>query len=363
MIFYFFGLSSEHYFFLESVDFSTFSYYFVFAVSGVGIIGIIIIWKLSQTKFTKGRFKLVIEGKKYSYYKTIEDKIIIPLALLIVAFLSIFYAIGNYLFFKLPIITVFTSIEILLFVTFGVWGIIIFQKKPRGKIFFIWAIFFAFFFLAVFIFDIMTVNSKYWGRVFFLTPPLLIIGFIAYVYKLIRARSLTKPLQKYFILSFIIFSLCTTYTQEFLTVQYVSLTNRQVGGAIWYSKHTEDENVIITEFGFNYMFMYYDYPYSQGDTELRGRHIHEFRDVKDKDYFDPDEHTDGDENELQELKEEEETDVVLTPDDQYYIDKEWDTYGYLDEEEMDEYYEAEYLNRIYSAKSEDGEDNAYYWVR
>ena len=111
------------------------------------------------------------------------------------------------------------------------------------------------------------------------------------------------------------------------------------------------------------MFMYYDYPYSQGDTDLRGRHIHKFIDARDDDLFQPEEHTDKvDGDELQEIKEEEETDVVLTPDDQYYKNDEWDTYGYLDEEDKEEYYEAEYLNRIYSAKSESGEENSYYWV-
>ncbi len=363
LTFYVFGLSSEHFFFLDNSSFS-FSFLLIFAFIGTSIIGIIIIWKIKNTLlFTKGRFKLVIMGKKYSYYKTIEDKIIIPLALSIVGGLTIFFTIGNVIWFNLPLTIIFAGMELMLFVAFGIWGILIFQKKPRGKLFFIWAIFFLFFFSAVFLFDVLSTNSKYWARVFFIMPPLLVIGFISYVYKLIRTNSITKRRTKYFISFLIIFSLSTSYTHEFFTVQYVSLNKRQVGGAIWYSKHTEDKNVIITEFGFNYMFMYYDYPYSEGDTDLRGRHIHKFIDAREDDLFQPEEQTDEvDGDELKEIKEEEETDVVLTPDDQYYKNDGWDTYGYLDEEDKEEYYEAHYLNRIYSARSEDGEENAYYWV-
>jgi hypothetical protein len=363
-LFYAFGLSSEHFFFLDNFFVSEFSYIPLFAMIGIVLGGFIIVWKLKQDiNFIKHRFKLVIIGKKYHYYKLIEDKLIIPIILSLVISITIVYLIGNLLIFNLPITTIFTAAEILLFVAFAIWGIILFQKKPRGKIFFIWAIFFLFFFPSVFIFDILTSNSKYWGRVFFMLPPLIVIGFISYIYKILKTNSIKKSRYKGLIIIFIIFSLITTYTHEFFTVQYVSLTRRQVGGAIWYSEHTEDKNVIITEFGFNYMFMYYDYPYDKGDTDLRGRNIHYFKDSREKDYFQIEEHNNShDENELQELKEDKETDVVLTPDDQYYLNQEWTTYGYLDEEQKEEYYELKYLNRIYSAKSESGKENPYYWV-
>ena len=191
-------------------------------------------------------------------------------------------------------------------------------------------------------------------------PPLIVIGFIAYIYKLLKTNYIKKPLYKNFLLSLILFSLITTYTHEFFTVQYVSLTRRQVGGAIWYSEHTEDRNVIVTEFGLNYMFMYYDYPYNQGDKTLRGRHIHHFVDARDDDLFKIKE--DDNAEKLQELKEDENTDVVITPDDQYYLNNGWETYGYLSEDDKQDYYEAHYLNKIYSAKTESGEENSYYWV-
>ena len=110
------------------------------------------------------------------------------------------------------------------------------------------------------------------------------------------------------------------------------------------------------------MFYYYDYPYDENDKDLDGRDTHYFKDVQDNELFDPDEHIDNGTNKLQELKEEYETDVIITLDDQYYLNKEWATYGYVSKEEQEEYYEMEYLNRIYSAKSENGEENAYYWV-
>ena len=364
LIFLNFGLSAEHFFFLNRLDYSSFSTLIIFSAIGVAIVGVLLIWRLKNSiLFTTGRFRLTIEGKKYSYYKKFEDKIIIPLAFCIVMVLTVFYLIGNLLLFNLPITTVFMAVEILLIVIFAIWGLLLFQKKPRGKLMVFWAVFFIFFFAAVFFFDALTNNSKYWGRVFFMTPPLIVIGFLAYIHKLIKTNSISNLRSKLFISFIITFSLFTTYFHEFETVQYVSLTRRQVGGAQWYSEHTEDKNVIITEFGFNYMFMYYDYPYGDKDEDLRGRHIHYFVDTKEDNLFDPDEHTDDDdENKLQELKEEKETDVVLTIDDQYYLNEDWETYGYLDEDDMEEYYERKYLNRIYSAKSEDGTENAYYWV-
>ena len=167
---------------------------------------------------------------------------------------------------------------------------------------------------------------------------------------------------KFFIIFLIGFSLCTTYFHEFEIVPYVSLTKRQVGGAQWYSEHTSDKNVVITEFGLQYMFWYYDYPYNEKDENIEGQDTHYYLDTRKNDLFQPDEHVDDGENKLQELKEEEETDVVITLDDQYYYNKDMDTYQYVDKEEQEEYYELEYLNRIYNAKSRDGTENPYYWV-
>ncbi|MBD3338483.1 MAG: hypothetical protein GF353_05220 [Candidatus Lokiarchaeota archaeon] len=362
-LFIVFGLSSEHFFFIDNGGNFYLSPLAIGALVGTGVIGAIIVWRFKKSiLFSTGRFTKVILGLKSRFFKTIEDKIILPLAFLIIALLGIIYFIGNMLIFNLPITSVFTTIEILILSSFAIWGLILFQKKPRGKPFLIWIVFFGFFLLAVFIFDLLITQSTYWARVFFMTPPLIVIGFTAYIYKLIKSKAITEKSKKIFVIFVIGFSLCTTYFHEFATVQYVSLTRRQVGGAQWYSEHTRDQNVIITEFGFNYMFYYYDYPYNEGDKDLQGRDIHEFEDTKNKEYFDPDEHVDDEENELKELKEEEETDVVITLDDQYFLNKGWETYGYVSEDEMDEYYEKEYLNRIYSAKSEDGTENPYYWV-
>lgn len=363
ILFLYFGLSAEHFYFFERMDFSSFSLAFLLATIGIGVAGVILVWRLQNSiLFTTGRFTKTVRGEEFSYYKKIEDKLILPLSLSIIIIIVVFYYIGNLLVFKLPVTSIFTGIEIMIFVAFAIWGIILFQKKPRGKLMIIWAIFFGFFFVAVFIIDTLTINRKYWARIFFMTPPLVVIGFISYIYKLIKAKSMSEKRVKFFIIFLIGFSLCTTYFHEYETVPYVSLTNRQVGGAKWYSEHTSDKNVIITEFGFYYMFMYYDYPYNEKDQNIDGWDTHHFEDTKDNELFQPDEHIDGDENKLRELKEEHETDVVITLDDQYYYNKEWDTYGYVSEEDQEEYYELEYLNRIYSAKSKDGTDNAYYWV-
>ncbi|MHA1526481.1 MAG: hypothetical protein ACTSQD_05570, partial [Promethearchaeota archaeon] len=364
LIFLTFGLSSEHFFFLDRIDYSTFSFLFIFAGIGTGIVGIVIVWKLRNSLlFTSGVFTKIVNGREHKVYKKLEDKYIQPLIFGFVIILTVFYLIGNLLWFKLPITTVFMSVQILLFCAFGLWGILLFQKKPKGKFLALWGIFFAFFFGATLMLDLLTGNAKYWGRIFFMTPPLIVLGFLGYIYKLIKTHAITELKAKFFILFVITFSLFTTYFHEYEIVQYVSLTERQVGGAQWYSENTDDSNVIITEFGLNYMFMYYDYPYGEKDEDFRGRYTHHYVDARDDELFDPDNHEDEDgDNILQEMKEDKETDVVLTIDDQYYKGEGVDTYAYVDEEDMEEYYELDYLNRIYSARSPDGTCNPYYWV-
>lgn len=363
LLFLYFGLSSEHFYFFDAIDISSFSLILLLAAIGIGIAGAILVWRLKNSiKFTTGRFTKTIKGEQYPYYKTIEDKVIIPLALGIITILAVLYYIGNLLVFKLPITTIFTGVEIMLFVIFAIWGITLFQKKPRGKPMMIWGIFLAFFFLAVFVIDILTINRKYWARIIFMAPPLIVIGFISYIYKLIKTKSIREKGTKFFIIFLIGFSLCTTYFHEYEIVPYVSLTKRQVGGAQWYSEHTSDKNVIITEFGLKYMFMYYDYPYNEKDENIDGKDTNYYEDTRDNDLFKPEEHVDDGENKLQELKEEKGTDVVITLDDQYYYNKGYDTYQYVDKEEQEEYYELQYLNRIYNAKSRDGSENPIYWV-
>jgi len=362
-VFILFGLSAEHFYFLGRVEMPALSLALIFVILGISGVLILTIWRLADSMlFTTGNFSKTARGEVHSYYKTIEEKVIIPLTLSIIIVLSVFYYIGNLLVFNLPITSIFNGMQFFIFIAFALWGFIIFQKKPRGKLFLIWAIFFGAFFASLFLIDTLTINKRYWVRILYMVPPLLVIGFISYIYKLIKMKSISNVRTKFFIFFIIGFALCTSFFHEHESAPYVSMNARQVGGAQWYSEHTDDKNVIVTEFGFNYMFYYYDYPYEENDRDLDGRDIHYFKDVQDNELFDPDKHIDNGTNKLQELKEEYETDVIITLDDQYYLNKEWATYGYVSRAEQEEYYEMKYLNRIYSAKSEDGEENAYYWV-
>ena len=110
------------------------------------------------------------------------------------------------------------------------------------------------------------------------------------------------------------------------------------------------------------MFMYYDYPYNEKDENIDGQDTNYYEDTRKNDLFQPDEQVNDGENELQELKEEKGTDVVITLDDQYYYNKDMDTFQYIDKEDQEKYYDLEYLNRIYNAKSRDGTENPIYWV-
>ncbi|MFX1258455.1 MAG: hypothetical protein ACFFAN_11385 [Promethearchaeota archaeon] len=360
-LFYYFGLSSEHFWFIKLTDFSII--FIILTFSGILGGGGALVWLLQKRiVFTKGGFKAAIEGKKPSYYKKIEDKKIISFSLSIIIFIIVIYSIGNFLLFNLPITTIFVGIQVAVFITLMIWGGILFHKKPKGKPFLLWGIFFFLFFIGVFLFDVLTVNSMLWVRIFYLTPPLLVIGFISYVYKLIRTNDINNFKKKIFLSFIIIFSSCSTYIHEFLTIQYASLTKREVRAVEWYSEHTSEKNVIVSKFGYNYIFMYYDYPYNKKDENLKGDDTHYFV-KRDADLFPPDNHIDEDgNNRLQELKKERDADVIIAIDDHYYLAEDWQTYGELSEEEMEEYYELGYLNKIYSCKDENGETTTYYWV-
>ena len=67
-------------------------------------------------------------------------------------------------------------------------------------------------------------------------------------------------------------------------------------------------------------------------------------------------------NKLQQMKQSLNTDIYLILDDNYLAFSGFDVYERLSEEEMEEYYSMDYMNKVCSSKSENGIEYPYYWV-
>ncbi len=314
--------------------------------------------------FSSGRFELVITGKKYKYYKIIEDKYLFPIlySLIVVIIASFWYL--NFFFLDLYFSKIFISIESLIFVVFCYWGLVLFQKKPRGKPLYLWFIGLLVIYLAALSLDIFILHEFWSGRILLLFSPVIIIGFMSYLYKIIKLKSIGKFKMKFFILFVVSFSFFAQYSDLLIDVDGIeySLYHREVTSIYWYAKYTNDRNLIICEFGLPYVLYYYDFPYEENNKSLTTADIIIIN-QNPLGYFKPQDHFyENGTNKLQQKKAELNTDIFLILDDNYLVFGTWDVFQRLTEEEMQSYYYMKYLNRIASCKSENGIEVPYYWV-
>ena len=322
-----------------------------------------LLWKIKRSiLFTTGRYEAVIKGQTLSNYKTIEDKFFIPITFIVVIIITILFFIGNLLFFKVPSIFLLVVIQALFLIIFGIWGIVLFQKKPNGKIFLIWILSFALVFTPVLVYEFFFLNQYYFVRIFNISSSIFAIGCVAYVYKLITLKKIRRNKVRLFFIIFILFSLLTSYIQEFYAIEEVSLEEQEVSSIQWFAANNNNKSVIITESGLNYIFIYYDYPYNFNSYVLQVNEIHYFLEY-DLDLFPPENHFEKNgSNILQNLKNQYNSDVYLTIDNEYILNVAWEIYGWLTNEQIEKYYSLSYLNKIYSAKNKFGEENPLYWV-
>jgi len=265
LIFYNLNISTGYFIVFKSI-FQLPWYYLLLGAISLAIIMLTLALHQKWTiNFTKGRYKLIIMGKKYSYLKTIEDKFIIPTTFGIVISFTIIFVIVNLLFFKIGIFSIFSGFEILLFVIFGLWGLGLFKSKPKGKIFGIWAIILAFIFVGSFVFSLMINSFIHFSRIFYICSVLLVIGFISYIYKLIKTNSIRTFRVKFFIFFIIIFSIFATFNENRNAIEIYTLKNREISSVQWYSNYTSEKNVIIGEVGWNHLFIFFNFPF--GDLE------------------------------------------------------------------------------------------------
>ncbi|MFX0141784.1 MAG: hypothetical protein ACFFDN_49560, partial [Candidatus Hodarchaeota archaeon] len=332
-------------------------WYFLLTIGIAGVIaGAFVFWKLSKSiVFTKGRYKSTITGKTNTFYKKFEDNIIIPLIFSCIILITIFMLIINIIWLNFETINILNVSEILLFSAFSIWGLILFQKKPRGKPIFIWGIGFVIILLVGFILNILVVDIMVWDRILYLIPPIIVIGFVSYIYKLIKLNSIQSLRMKLVILFIIIFSLFTTNFYQSVSFEVFILKKREISTIQWYTNNTSRQNVILTEFGWSYVFNYYDYPFNnKNEASLYNESIYIL--TAEIDLFPPGNHiNESGVNILKEIKDEYNTDVYIIFDGDYVIGKGFELFGSLTPEETEEYYNLDYLNKICSSKPENGD--------
>ncbi len=311
--------------------------------------------------FTKGRFKLIIFGKKNRIYRKIEEKYLIPVVLSSIIILCSLFAIGNLLIFKFDILSIFNTFDIIILCLMSFWGLLLYQYKPKGKPLFFWFLAQGIILLLFFLFDVLIKVTGYYSRIFYIASIVITIGLVAYFYKSIKMNTIQNRNFKIFFLLLIIFTLIISFFQNSVTIENFSLKNQEVISVRWYSNYTYNRQVIISEFGWSPIFMFYDYPYETNYDKLPFREIHYFLLVENQ-FVHPSLHHSEGGNILKELKLSYNTEVILILPKKYYLEFSWQFFDQLSEEEIEEYYTLDYLNRIFSAKGEDGEDTPYYWV-
>ncbi len=360
-VFYYFNISTGH--IRQLLPFFVLPWsYLIFGIiffAGFELILFKHYWK--SMDFTKGRFKLIVLGKKNKIYKKIEDKYLIPLLFTLILIPTLFFSIGNILIFNLEILSYFNMLDILILSAFALWGLGVFQYKPRGKPLWFWFLALSLILLVVFIFDVFFAVSAFYSRVFYITSIIIAIGFVSYLYKLIRTNSIQHVKYKFLILFIMVFSLIISFIQNSETTNTFSLKDREVSSVKWFANYTDSKQVIISEFGWEAIFVYFDYPFEDENESLTLLSIHIFKTVEYQ-LVHPFLHYLYGSNNLRNLKLFFLTDVILILPKEFYLPFSWQFFDQLSNEEIEAYYKLEYVNRIFSAREANGEETPYYWV-
>ncbi|MHA2120578.1 MAG: hypothetical protein ACW990_05150 [Promethearchaeota archaeon] len=340
------------------------SWYYLLMVGSAGsVAGVIILWKLQKSiLFTKGRYKSIIKGETKSYYKLVGDRIIIPLFFTSIILITILLLIINLVWLNFATINILNITEILLLSSFAIVGLFLFQKKPRGKPLYLWGFGLALLLAIGFILNLLIFSNMIWQRILYLIPPIIVIGFTSYIYKLVKTNSIRLSWIKIVLLATITFSLFTTYLYESVSHDIFNMKKSEVNTILWYDTYSSKQNIILTEFGWGYVFNFYDFPfYDKNEAFYYNANIYILTAVTD--LFPPNSHiNESGVNLLREIKEKHNSDVYLIFEDDYLINRGFKLFGRLTPEETEKYYSLSYLNRICSSKSESGEIVPLYWV-
>jgi len=349
------------------IEFKSFTqlpiYYYFFILLGLIVSLGPIIWSfLKNIKFHQKQL-LKIDYSLLKRYKTREAKIIIPMSIFIVALFSLIFFIGNIFWFRFDILTMLPVIEIFISSFFSIWGYIFFQKSTRGKLFFIWLVGLAFLMLFGLLFDLLVSVEGLWLRILHMASPVILIGFISYIYKLIKLKMINIKRIKIYVVIIIIFSLFSSMGELANFCRDSSLNKREITVSQWYNAFTVENNLIIAKYGMYYPFLFYGYPYYVGNEDLMLNDIITHK-ILDDTYAFPENHIKFGINILQALKAIYKKDVfiLLTSEPYQTFESFSEIYGNLDQLDLFIYYNLPYLNRIFSAKNLDLIEDPLYWV-
>ncbi|KKN47290.1 hypothetical protein LCGC14_0664410 [marine sediment metagenome] len=360
-IFYYFNIGTGHFQVFDPFRIVPWYYLLIGALASIFAIPLILLRYRKSMDFSRGTFLLIITGKKKRVYKKIEDRFIFPIVFGLITILSIVFTLFSLTLFKISVTYVIYFIDMLIISSFAIWGLLIFQYKPRGKPLFFWGLALDLMFLLTFLYDGMVGMTTFFLRVGYITVIIITIGFVSYLYKLVKTNSFQKRKFQIFLISVIIFSSSISFLYDSTNIDIFNLREREVSSIQWYSNYTSNEEVIISKYGWHAIFMYYDYPFEDKNKELTLESIHFFF-IVDNQLVHPNLHISNGSNILKDLKLGYNTEVILVLPKDYYSPLSWRFFDQLSEEETEAYYNLEYLNRIFSAKGEDGEETPYYWV-
>ncbi|MEE9377064.1 MAG: hypothetical protein V3V33_03415 [Candidatus Lokiarchaeia archaeon] len=361
IISYYFNISTGHFQAFDPFRIIPWYYLLIGALAFIFVVALILVRYRKSLDFSRGTFLLIITGKEKRVYKKIEESFIFPLIFGLVIILSIVFTVFNLTVFNISITYVIYFIEMLIISSFAIWGLLIFRYKPRGKPLFLWGLALDLMFLLMFLYDAMIGMTTFFLRVYYITAIIILIGFVSYLYKLLKTNSFQKRKFKIFLISVIIFSVYTQNLFDSTNIDNFCLQEREVNSIQWYSNYTSNKTLIISEFGWYTIFIYYDYPFEDKNKELNFELIYYFL-IIDSHLVHPSLHISNGINKLKELKSSYNTEVILILPKDYYSQFSWRFFDQLSEEEIEAYYNLEYLNRIFSAKGENGEETPYYWV-
>jgi len=361
LILYISNISTGHLVVFYSVFTLPFIYLLFGAISITILGGILIVYLRTQITFEKGRFNLILMGKKFKIYTTIE-KYFIPFVFLVTLFLTVGFFIANLLWMNFNLVVIFVGFEVIIVVIIAIWGLLIFQNKAKGKPLFLWLLSFVFIILAGLVSDVLRGSLSFISRLFYLASPIIAIGFLSYLYKLIKTGKIKKLQIKIFFLFFVSFSATSSYLMQFSYIDFYSINNNELTAVQWYLQNSDDRNLLVIEFGWSPVFLYYDYPYEEKNSSLPITTTQDFITFNNI-LIVPDNHFyDNGTNILRELKEHKNLDVFILLTKYYLTTSQMEFFGELTEEQYESYYQLDYLNRIFSVKKENGESLPYYWV-
>lgn len=330
-------------------------YYII--VGFVILMHVLIILKFARNiKFGRKTMILNSNKKNMKNQRRIEKKIIMPLVLLIIILINIILFSLN-LWIGMINSYIFLAVK-LVFITFlAFWGYITFQKSSRGELLYIWLCGSILIFVDVFLLDIFILNWSYWGRILELIMFIIILGFVAYWYKLIKINLIKLRITKIFLVTILIFSIVASFT---LIPINTHADKKDIKILEQFARYTSGKKVIFTELGYHNAFNFYDYPYGITNKSEIAEQLHYYELYLDNYYLIPENHIeDNNLNILKEFKENYNTDVYILLTEQLFITP---YKRDISQEDFERYYSLEYLNRIYSSKAIYGKDKPLYWV-